>query len=194
VRGAIRDMLDEHEVVIDDPYEGQKSVPIVIFKSTLVSQFNGNPFLSKDKLTRVRNSIYFNNANEYLSVANLETTYLLGLGSDCGVYMIQKSTTMVSRAACRPRRSKVTSNTASNIYAGIDQGTWWIGRVQKMRRKLGNKWNSIRQPIGLMNRTVTQKSATSPTIEVRVYWFSGIVSQLKFKYDHIDCKWMTLIA
>jgi hypothetical protein len=42
-RGAIRDMLDEHEVVIDDPYEGQKIVPIVeysgnvIFKSTLVS-------------------------------------------------------------------------------------------------------------------------------------------------------------
>jgi hypothetical protein len=52
-------MLDEHEVVIDDPYEGQKIVPIVeysgnvIFKSTLVSQFNGNSFLSKDRLTKV---------------------------------------------------------------------------------------------------------------------------------------------
>jgi hypothetical protein len=118
---------------------------------------------------------------------------LLDLGSDCGVYMIQKSTTMASRAAGRPRRSKVTSNMASNIYAGVDQGTWWIGRVQKMRYKLGNKWDSIRQPIDLMNRTVTRKSATGPTIEVRMYWFSGTTSQLKFKYDYVDYKWIDII-
>jgi hypothetical protein len=106
--------------------------------------------------------------------------------------MIQKSTTMASRAAGRPWRSKVISNTASNIYAYIDQGTWWIGRVQKMRRKLGNKWDSIRQPINLMNRTITWKSATGPTIEVQMYWFSRTASQLKFKYDHADCKWIDI--
>jgi hypothetical protein len=198
VRGAIWDMLDKHEVVIDDPYEGQKIIPIVeysdnvVFKSTLVSQFNGNPFLSKDRLTRIRNLIYFNNADEHLSAANSETTCLLGLGSDCGVYMIQKSTTMASRAAGRPRRSKVTSNMASNIYAGIDQGTWWIGRVRKMRHKLGNKWDPIQQSIDLMNRMVTWKSAMGPTIEGRMYWFSGTASQLKFKYDHVNCKWIDI--
>jgi hypothetical protein len=57
-----------------------------------------------------------------------------------------------------------------------------------MRRKLGNKWDSIRQPINLMNRTITWKSATGPTIEVQMYWFSRTASQLKFKYDHADYK------
>jgi hypothetical protein len=61
-----------------------------------------------------------------------------------------------------------------------------------MRRKLGNKWDSIRQPIDLMNRTVTRKSTMGPTIEVRMYWFSGTASQLKFKYDHADCKWINI--
>jgi hypothetical protein len=61
-----------------------------------------------------------------------------------------------------------------------------------MRRKLGNKWDSIQQPINLMNKTVTWKSAMGPTIEVWMYWFSRTTSQLKFKYDHADCKWIDI--
>jgi hypothetical protein len=57
-----------------------------VYKSTLVNELNGNPFLSKDKLTRIRNSIYFNNADDYLSVASSTSTCLLGLGSHCGVH------------------------------------------------------------------------------------------------------------
>ena len=41
-------------------YEGHK-----MYKSTLVSQMNGNPFLSKDKLTKVNNLLYFNNNEDY---------------------------------------------------------------------------------------------------------------------------------
>ena len=59
-----------------------------MFKSTLVSELNGNPFLSKDRLTRVQNSIYLNNVEEYMSAANSEKTCLLGLGSDYAVYFV----------------------------------------------------------------------------------------------------------
>ena len=61
-------------------YEGH-----TIYKSTLVSQLNGNHFLSEDRLTRVRNSIYFNNANDYIATSSSTSLMMLGLGSDCGV-------------------------------------------------------------------------------------------------------------
>ena len=56
-------------------YEGNQ-----IFKSTLISQLNGNghPFLSKDRLMRVKKSIYFNNSE--VNVASSSSTMFLGLG------------------------------------------------------------------------------------------------------------------
>ena len=59
-----------------------------MFKSTLIVEFNGNPFLSKDRLTQVRNSVYFNNTNDYISAANSENTCLLRLGLDCAMYFV----------------------------------------------------------------------------------------------------------
>ena len=53
-----------------------------IFKSTLVSQLNGNPSLSKDRLTRIRAGILYMKP-KLLSVGNHDT--LLKLGCDCGV-------------------------------------------------------------------------------------------------------------
>jgi hypothetical protein len=54
----------------------------------LISQLNGNLFLLKDRLTRVRNSIYFNNADAYCFAAESYKTCLLGLESDCRVYSV----------------------------------------------------------------------------------------------------------
>jgi hypothetical protein len=159
----------------------------------LVSQLNGNPFLSKDRLTRVRNSIYFNNADEYLSAANSSSTCLLGLESDYAIYMMQRSTTRgssVLRAA--GKRGQLRKNVAgpSNIYNGIDEGCWWLGRVQKIRRKIGSRWGNSKVPVDLMNRPVGRNSATGPTYQVRLNWFSKSSGNLKFKYDHSDCKWV----
>ena len=67
-----------------------------IFKSTLVSQLNSNLFLSKDRLTRVRNFIYFNNSDDYINASSSTKTMLLGLSMDCGVYFMQRSTTTIS--------------------------------------------------------------------------------------------------
>lgn len=60
-----------------------------IFKSILVLELNGSPFLSKDRLTRIRNSVYFNNFDDYLNAANSTNTRFLGLGSDCGVFLFK---------------------------------------------------------------------------------------------------------
>ena len=88
VRDAISDMLGSHE---DQP----RSIPCfsqvhptvqfsghIIYKSTLVSQLNGNPFLSKDKLTRVKHSMYFNNHDDYVIAAASSSTCLVGIGSN----------------------------------------------------------------------------------------------------------------
>ena len=59
VRDAIANMLNCHEQQILATPAPTKVSPTVaykghlIYKSTLVSQLNGNPFLSKDRLTRV---------------------------------------------------------------------------------------------------------------------------------------------
>lgn len=61
----------------------------VIYKSTLVSQLNGNSFLSKDRLTRVQNSIYFNHSADYCRTVASTNICLLGLRNDCRVYFFK---------------------------------------------------------------------------------------------------------
>ena len=97
---VLRKMLDVDDDQVLTTLVQQKISSIVtyeghsIYKSTLVSQLNGNPLLSKDRLTRVINSIYFNNNDDYLIAASSCTTMLLGLGSDVGVYFKQQTSTM----------------------------------------------------------------------------------------------------
>lgn len=59
----VQDMLTPLKVVSFVEFDGNR-----IFKSTLIGQLNGNPFLSKDRLTHVKKSLYFNNSEDYLNV------------------------------------------------------------------------------------------------------------------------------
>ena len=146
-RHAISEMLDEAKPrqpgMSDCGSPDQKIQPVVqcngqtIYKSTLVADLNGNPFLSKDRLTRIKNSVYFNNADDYLSAANSSTTTLLGLGSDCGVLFVQSATLNQSstvQAAKKRNRSCGQLGSPTTVSDGADVGTWWLGRVQKIRR------------------------------------------------------------
>jgi hypothetical protein len=51
-----------------------------------------------------------------------------------------------------------------NIYEGVDEDCWCLGRVQKIRRKIGSRWGINMTPIDLQNRSVTHKSPSSPAI------------------------------
>jgi hypothetical protein len=200
VRHVLRDMLNLQEINCEDRPILEKISPTieydgkVMFKSTLVAELNGNPFLSKDRLTRVRNSVYFNNADDYISAANSENTCLLGLGSDCAVYFVtntaggQSSTARAAKKRTRSRRV----GAPSNIGTGAPSGSWWLGRVQKIRRKVGLKWGLSRYPVDLMNRNrSTAKKGTGPAqVMVLLNWFSKSTGNGKFKYDVSDSQWI----
>jgi hypothetical protein len=112
------------------------------------------------------------------------------------VYMLQRSSTRKSQVSKaigkRGRPGKQRVSQACNIYEGVDEGCWWLGRVQKIRRKIGSRWGISRTPIDLQNRPVTSKSPSGPAIQVRLNWFSKALGNMKFKYDHSDCKWIDL--
>lgn len=205
VRDAIADMLNTHEEQVIAVAAPPSIVPVVefgghfIYKSTLVSQLNGNPFLSKDRLTRVKHSMYFNNHDDYLSAAASSSTCLLGIGSDCGVYFVQNSTTTVSstvksalkrKKGRQPKSSKAGRPT--NILQGVEDGSWWIGRVQSMRRLHGKQWGLLRQPVDLMNLKETSGKQNSNTcnLQVMLQYFRKFPGHLKFKYDHTDTRWI----
>jgi len=107
----------------------EKVIPVVeffshkIFKFTFVSQLNSNPFLSKDRLTRIKNSIYFNTSDDYINASSTETM-LLGLGRDCGVYFVQSNTTTVSstvKATKKKKKGRPAKNRqATCVLNGVD--------------------------------------------------------------------------
>jgi hypothetical protein len=124
-RNVFRDMLDNLEPHICETSKPVSVVsPVVeysrhqIYKSILVSQLNGNP---------------------YLRAANYANTQLFGLGSDCAVFFVQRtSTTQISavKAVGKLKRNQAgKSGRATSVQNGGDKGTWWLGRVQKMRQK-----------------------------------------------------------
>ena len=185
------ELLSEQEQQVSSSPSSSKILPIVtfqghsIYKSTLVSQLNGNPYLSKDRLTRMKNSIYFNNSNDYFAASSSTTSMLLGLGCDVGVYFkdMRGSTSTVKAARKRTRGRPAAIN------SGLTIGMFYIGRVQKMRIKVGNKWGICRQPIDLMKKAVQNGSRGSvlPTSMVYLHWFQKHPGHNNYRYVESDC-------
>ncbi|KAL3684793.1 hypothetical protein R1sor_002815 [Riccia sorocarpa] len=65
-----------------------------IYKATLVSQLVGNPTLSKDRLTRIKQSIYFNGVKQRPRVDGVPVC-ILDIGSDCAVLFDSENATRV---------------------------------------------------------------------------------------------------
>ena len=88
-----------------------------------------------------------------MNAANALGTCMLGLGSNCVVYMMQQSSTkksIVSKVVDKKgRQSRSVQLRESNIYEGVDEGCWWFGQVQKIRRKIGTRLGISRTPIDL---------------------------------------------
>ena len=202
---AISDMLSAHENQVAGTLDRHKVEPFVqfdgnkIFKSTLVGQLNGNPFLSKDRLTRVKNSLYFNNADVYLSAAQSSSTCFVGIGSDVGIFFVQRSTlsrpSTIAAAKKRGRSRASNRGTATSVLQGVDEGTWWVGRIQKMRRRLGGtSWGCLKHPVDLANRDPSAGKNPNPVcnIQVMLHYFTRAPGQHKFRYDLTDSKWIGL--
>ena len=202
-REAIANILDEVEPLATIAEAGEhdmKFEPTIsnsgktIFKSIVVSKLNGNPFLSKDLLTQIRNSMNFNNDEDYLNVASLSSTCLLGLGSDCGVYFVEKNsldTPSTVQIACkRARTTSSRKQDPNNVDVGLESGTWWIRRVQKMRHRVGTKWGVSQNYIDLMNSSVGKKGGSSPVAQALLNWFSKGPESNKFKHNASNMQWI----
>ena len=199
-RNVFVEILTDHKVQVPLGTLPRKIVPLVtyeghsIYKSTLVSQLNGNPYLSKDRLTRMKNSIYFNNSDDYVAAASSTTSMLMGLGSDVGVYFKDERNNVRSssvRGAGKRKRGRT-----ARIISGVDNGIFCVGRVQKIRVKVGTKWGICRQPLDLMKHAVQNDSRGTvlPTAMVYLHWFKKQPGVNKYKYDESDCIWVDVDA
>jgi hypothetical protein len=153
-----------------------------VYKSTLVNELDGNPFLSKDRLIHIKNSVYFNNAEDYITAAASSSTCLLGLGTDCGVFFANCDSTgtgSTSRVA-KKRSGGARSGNPSRISGVGSIGKWWLRSVQKMRKKYGTRWGNLQQPVDLLSWNT---NTSNVRVEVLLNWFSCARTNNKFKYD-----------
>ena len=92
LRHALDFLIDEHENVEMPSQSNEKSIvgyvevgESRISKSTLDSQLNGNPTLSKDRLTRSKAGILYTKPTLHFVVNHVT---MLNLSCDCGVYFL----------------------------------------------------------------------------------------------------------
>ena len=119
-------LLIKQEVQVSNRPPSLKVIRVVpfqthsIYKSTLVSQLNRNPYLSKNRLTRMKNFIYFNNSNDYLVASSSIMFMLLGLGSDVGVYFKDMrgsaSTMQETRTTTSGRPATINSELTNGMF------------------------------------------------------------------------------
>ena len=140
----------------------------------------------------MKNSIYFNNSDDYLAASSSTMSMLLGLGFDVGIYFKNMqgfaSTVRAARKRTRGRHATINSR--------LTNGMFYVGKVQKMRMKVGSKWGICRQPIDLMKRAVQNGNRGSilPTTMVYLHWFQKHPSYNKYRYVESDCVYFDVDA
>lgn len=143
-----------------------------ICKSTLVSQLNGNPMLSKDRLTRVKSGIY----HVVDKNVRLQTGTSLVVGSDCAVLF-----------DCSPSKEQTRYKRKGKICStneGVTKGAWYLGRVVCMRRKLGSAMRETRGPIDLLDRP--------SNVEIHLAWYQKAKGTRSYTYDLVDNQCVSL--
>ncbi|KAL3693255.1 hypothetical protein R1sor_006906 [Riccia sorocarpa] len=154
-------------------YEGH-----TIYKATLVSQLLGNPTLSKDRLTRIKQSVYFNGVKPKPRQDGVPVC-IVDIGSDCAVLF----STVSNKPSTRAKKGRRATTTVKEV---------WIGRVQKIRRKYNGRWGKTRSEIDLLDRPVVQ-AGDGPSCQVLFNWYKPINnSTVKYLYECTDLQWIDL--
>ena len=92
-----------------------------------------------------------------------------GIGSDCLVLFESESIALAKRTT----RKGVSQSTKR----GISSGTWYIVRVQRIRKKDGNRVFDYHNDIDLLDR--------AKGVEIQC-WYNRIKEQHMYKYDSTD--------
>ncbi|KAL3695521.1 hypothetical protein R1sor_009597 [Riccia sorocarpa] len=154
-------------------YEGHS-----IYKATLVSQLLGNPTLSKDRLTRIKQSIYFNGVKPKPRQDGVPVC-IMDIGSDCAVLF----NTVSNKSSTRAKKGRRATTTMKEV---------WIGHVQKIRRKYNGKWGKTRSEIDLLDRPVVQ-AGEGCSCQVLFTWYKPLNnSTVKYLYECTDLQWIDL--
>ena len=73
------------------------------------------------------------------------------------------------------------------VHDGVDRDMCCRGQVQKMKRKVGTRWESCMQPIDLQNREVNKGKKigiVGSGFMVYLNYSRRVSGHFKFKYDH----------
>jgi hypothetical protein len=117
------------------------------------------------------------------------------------VHFVQRSTTRLSstvRSAVKRKRGRSSvvnkAGNATNILNEVDEGSWWVGRVQAMRHRNGKQFGVLRHAVDLLARTEEsrRRNPNNPHIEVMLQYFRKHPGRDKFKYDHTDSQWIDI--
>ncbi|CAM6104175.1 unnamed protein product [Calypogeia fissa] len=175
-------------------YQGVK-----MYKSTVVNQCNNTPGLSKDRLTRVKEGLYFNNLVDKPKLRADCPTMFIQVGTDCGVYFVEdippvpKTRRVVAIAeqlkgkgkgkkgplAKKPRGNPAAVDSCNT--RGVKY-SFYIGRVQSIQRKYGSKVGRSRECIDLLDRPSDEAGC-----KIKFNWFIAQgESGMKYKYDQCD--------
>ncbi|KAL3677821.1 hypothetical protein R1sor_020777 [Riccia sorocarpa] len=133
-----------------DPMVSHEGHPV--YKASLVSLLVRNPTLSKDRLSRIKQTIFFNSVKPKVRVPDVPVV-ILDVGSDCVVLF--------------DNAHEATNTRGRRVPAGTKRGRLnstkdvWFGRVQKIRRKYNGKWGKTRSEIDLLDRPVPQSGEGS---------------------------------
>lgn len=133
---------------------------------------NGNPTLSKDRLTRVRQGVYHSKEEKCHKGTNEN---LFGIGCDCVVYFQEENTNGKITRSCKPSSSKSKKKTRS---------LWYLGRVQKMRRKVGGAYVEYKRGFSLFDRPLG--------VEVQLGWYQKAKGTRCFTYDLTDLEMINI--
>ena len=104
-----------------------------------------------------------------------------GIGSDCAMLFESESIDVVERT----RRKGVSQSTKH----GVSCGTWYIGRVQRIRKKDGNRVFDYHNDIDILDRP--------EGVEIQCCWYNRIKGKHMYKYDstnHLFIQLESIIA
>ncbi|KAL3680514.1 hypothetical protein R1sor_023470 [Riccia sorocarpa] len=170
------DALSEKSLTKVDPMVSLEGH--MIYKATLVSQLVGNPTLSKDRLTRIKQSVYFNGVKPKPRVEGVPVC-IMDIGSDCAVLFDTTRTNVLTRSKKRKRSSPTSKEV-------------WFGRIQKIKRKYNGKWGKTRAEIDLLDRPIPQAGEGS-ICQVLFNWYTPVSgSKVKYLYEGTDLQWIDL--
>ena len=98
---------------------------------------------------------------------------LFGIGSDCAVYFVDDTQGLEITNHLKRNRNSTSLN-----QMGKSHGTWYLGRVQKMRKKVGGRYVDYKRGFDLTNRL--------QGIEVQLGWYQRVKGSRMFTYDLTD--------